>query len=652
MNPPIFVQNLSNRQYVYDVLIDLLQKLHKEHPDKDYDRKALEIFERKQGRVLLEEMGKSGARRFAGVPDDIKNGEENLENQIEQTHKRLVDERSKPFMEQNKELIQTLEQDEDSLKAEQADLEKTIKADYPAYHALKYPEPVSLADFQQNVLQPGELMLIYGVMEEQTVLWVVGQEEFKLFSLDIKEAELQREVGACFTLTETSFQMLKEVEMPDKTLTLLHDLQDQEICSVVDFLKAVQERIGVEQTAAYHNNILRHVEKQGFRAVPDAIIKALDNWKKLVALEIVEETLDDMAHHGYDLYQRLIPETVRPLIADVQMLYIVPTGPLYGLPFEALVVEDPKILEKPQYLLEKTPIAYLSSASLLKILRDAQARREQTAQYPLLAFAHPVYEPTSNPSQEGNSSTTPSQEGNSSTTPSQEGNNSITTVQVGNISIQEMRSEKYLTAMGGSTFKELEQTEQAARGIVKILEAPEESDPLQLRERASRSTVLEFNTPERRLRLDAYRYLLFLAHAVLPGEVGYLSPPAIVLSHPDPKTQKEGYLTMADAFGLKLNADLVALPACNTGRGEHIGGEGIIGLTRAFMYAGTPAVEVTLWTVFTGASQKLNTHFFERLKAGDSLTIALQKAKLEMLDEHPVFWAPFVVFGDGRISRQ
>ena len=51
---------------------------------------------------------------------------------------------------------------------------------------------------------------------------------------------------------------------------------------------------------------------------------------------------------------------------------------------------------------------------------------------------------------------------------------------------------------------------------------------------------------------------------------------------------------MADAFGLRPNADLVVLSSCNTGRGKHIQGEGIRGLTRAFMYAGTPAVEVTL----------------------------------------------------------
>ncbi len=116
---------------------------------------------------------------------------------------------------------------------------------------------------------------------------------------------------------------------------------------------------------------------------------------------------------------------------------------------------------------------------------------------------------------------------------------------------------------------------------------------------------------------------------------------------------------MADAFGLQLNADLVVLSACNTGRGEQIKGEGIMGLTRAFMYAGTPAVEVTLWSVDAQASYQINPRFFRHLKDGLPLAAALRQAKLDLLAEaeededlehfrHPFFWAPFVVFGDGR----
>ena len=546
---------IQNKLFVYDELIDLLQDLHQTHPNKDYDRQALEIFERKQGRVFLEEMGQSGARLFVGIPDDILKRELDLELQLEQTRKQLVDERSKIIMEQNKERIRSLEDREKTLLSEQETLQTSIKTDYPDYYALRYPKPAALSDLKQNILQPGELLLVYGVMKEQTVLWIVSKQDFSLVPLDISEEELQQEVEA-------------------------------------------------------------------FRTSPNAIIEAVSSGQPLKAIQLAGDTLDDMAQASYTLYQRLFPEAVRPLIAQAQILYVILTGPLYGLPFEALVTETPEDNKTPHYLLQDHSITYLSSASLLKILRDAQARRKQTTTYPLLAFANPVYEPIPDPSQEGN------------------------------VSFRSMRSEKYLALMGGSQFAPLPETEKQAKVIANILDAPEASEPLQLRERASRSNVLRLNEQE---RLDDYRYLLFSAHAILPGEVDHVNQPAIVLSYPE----TEGYLTMADVFALQLNAALVALSACNTGRGEQIRGEGVMGLTRAFMYAGTPAVGITLWSVDSNASAEINIRFFRHLKAGTNFADALRQAKLDLLAEaeedsdlehfrHPFFWAPFVVFGDAR----
>ena len=84
-----------------------------------------------------------------------------------------------------------------------------------------------------------------------------------------------------------------------------------------------------------------------------------------------------------------------------------------------------------------------------------------------------------------------------------------------------------------------------------------------------------------------------------------------------------------------------------------------MGLTRAFMYAGTPAVGVTLWSVDSLASSEINIRLFRHLKDGKPVADALRQAKLDLLKEaeededlehfrHPFFWAPFVVFGDGR----
>jgi len=121
-------------------------------------------------------------------------------------------------------------------------------------------------------------------------------------------------------------------------------------------------------------------------------------------------------------------------------------------------------------------------------------------------------------------------------------------------------------------------------------------------------------------------------------------------------------------FGLRLNAELVTLSACNTGRGEKVRGEGVRGLTRAFMYAGTPAVAVTLWSVADLSTKDLSIGFYKYLSAGKSPIRALRQIKLDMIrgeiepdtirDEqrelyrHPFFWAPVVLWGDGQGDKE
>jgi CHAT domain-containing protein len=203
----------------------------------------------------------------------------------------------------------------------------------------------------------------------------------------------------------------------------------------------------------------------------------------------------------------------------------------------------------------------------------------------------------------------------------------------------------------GGSFQELPDTEDEAKEIKQILQAPDQSQPLQLQAAASRSQVLRL---QKENRLENYRYVVFACHGVLPGEVDQVRQPALVLSHPDPQTKGDGYLTMADIFGLKLNADLVSLSACNTGRGKLEKGEGVVGLTRAFMYAGTPALSVTLWSVESGSARRLNTGLYQNLEAKNSRAQALRRIKQEMirgdqaeLYRHPFFWAPLVLFGEG-----
>ena len=209
-----------------------------------------------------------------------------------------------------------------------------------------------------------------------------------------------------------------------------------------------------------------------------------------------------------------------------------------------------------------------------------------------------------------------------------------------------MRTQAYLEFMR-SGFTRLPETAEEVETISRLLDAPADSAPIHLREEATREKIFWLNANE---RLDDYQYLVFATHGVLPGELDQIRQPALVLSYPE----QGGFLTMSDVFQLQLNAKLVSLSACNTGMGTHIGGEGIMGLTRAFMYAGTPAIAVTLWPVETFSAKELNIGIFEHLREGQSPARALRAIKVRMLQgekgdyTYPYFWAPFVLFGDGK----
>jgi CHAT domain-containing protein len=100
-----------------------------------------------------------------------------------------------------------------------------------------------------------------------------------------------------------------------------------------------------------------------------------------------------------------------------------------------------------------------------------------------------------------------------------------------------------------------------------------------------------------------------------------------------------------------LNADLVVLSACQTGMGKEIKGEGMMGLMRAFMYAGTPSVVVSLWNVNDRSAADLMIRFYNHLWKPGSEKLnkaeALRKAQLEVIGfgSKPYHWAPFILVG-------
>jgi CHAT domain-containing protein len=150
--------------------------------------------------------------------------------------------------------------------------------------------------------------------------------------------------------------------------------------------------------------------------------------------------------------------------------------------------------------------------------------------------------------------------------------------------------------------------------------------------------------------LGQNRIVHFATHGLINNVHPELS--GVVLSLVDEKGRmQDGFLRLHDVFNLQLGADVVVLSACQTALGKEIKGEGLVGLTRGFMYAGAPRVVASLWKVDDEATADLMKRFYRgMLKDGLRPAAALRAAQMELRQtkrwRSPKYWAGFVLQGE------
>jgi CHAT domain-containing protein len=147
--------------------------------------------------------------------------------------------------------------------------------------------------------------------------------------------------------------------------------------------------------------------------------------------------------------------------------------------------------------------------------------------------------------------------------------------------------------------------------------------------------------------LDRYGAIVFATHGFAGNNIPGIMEPALALTTVPPGV--DGFLTMTEVVGLKMNANVTALTACQTGMGVKLAGEGIMSMGRAFQCAGSRSVVMSLWSVEEDSSVALMNEFFKRLKAGDPKLQAWTSAKAAVRKagyEHPFFWGAFVLVGE------
>jgi CHAT domain-containing protein len=278
-------------------------------------------------------------------------------------------------------------------------------------------------------------------------------------------------------------------------------------------------------------------------------------------------------------------------------LLISPDGPLHALPFAALWGGSPE-----GYLVERVPVHVVASATVYAELKKTR-RPAAPGDFRLVAFGDPKYP-------------------------------RLPKGEADELRNHELRS----AVLRGEVFPALPETRAEVQNIAALF-------PGRV------STYLGDQAKEEKAKAvgkDA-RYVHFACHGVLNERFPLDSALALSLPKNPKPGEDNGLLQAWEVFdSMRLDAELVTLSACQSGLGKEMGGEGLLGLTRAFQYAGARSVLASLWSVGDESTAKLMTRFYRYLRDGSSKDEALRAAQREMIQAqaHPFHWAAFQLSGD------
>ena len=554
---------LASRQEYYQSYIDILMEQHWQNQSAGFDAQAFTVSERARARSLLELLTESRADIRQGVNSSLLERERSLQRllnakaaaQIALLNRKHTPAQAEAFAQE----IASITDKYDELRAQ-------IYARSPRYATLTQPKPLSLAEIQQQVLDPDTLLLEYSLGDDASYLFVVSQ-----------------------TLI-TSRRLPKRAEI------------EAAARRVRELLTAPQPQPG-DTEAEYQARVKQ--AREGY-------------WSQASVLS------------------RMLLGPVASQLGR-KRLAIVADGALQYIPFAALPAPSPGNDEgrnsgaEPQPLFVEHEIVSLPSASTLATLRRETAGRKP-AEKSLAVLADPVFTDDDTRVRRNVSKA----EAKEKTRSADSGETDVGFLQM-------TRSGLETGVIGGEDgFGRLLSTRREAAAISALVPERERMQALDFE--ASRTTALR---PE----LGEYRIVHFATHGLLNNIHPELSGIVLSLVNKEGR-QQDGFLRLQDVYNLKLPAELVVLSACQTGLGKEVKGEGLIGLTRGFMYAGAPRIVASLWKVDDRATSELMKRFYQGLLGPERLRPAgaLRQAQLSIWKQkqwrEPYYWAAFVLQGE------
>jgi len=360
--------------------------------------------------------------------------------------------------------------------------------------------------------------------------------------------------------------------------------------------------------------------------------------RRLVGIDVAE------ANRGLGI-AATAPEDVAPFIAASNALYkvilepaagmigekrlmVVADGALNYVPFEVLLkTADSGDFSSLGYLVKTNEVIYAPSASVVGAIKQQRTKNDSRA---MLIIADPVF--------------------NSNDARAQK----KTAAAASDAEVRGLGIQSAVTDVGGSAPAPNAQME--GLPLMRLNGTRTEADQISKLAKTSGGQAdvwLDLDANEDNLDardISKYRVIHVATHGLLNAERPQFT--GVVLSLVGNKTH-DGFVRTDEVFNLRLGSPLVMLSACETGLGKEKRGEGVMGLTRAFMYAGAPTVGVSLWSVADKSTADLMTDFYRRLFSstqGTTSSGALRGAQLAMISgkkySAPFFWAPFVLVGD------
>ena len=410
-----------------------------------------------------------------------------------------------------------------------------------------------------------------------------------------------------------------EIDQNNPRYAYLSDIHSAELSKIRDHVLD-EDTVLLEYALGQETSYLFLASSVDFRVFPLPAAANLEDmareaYKALKARgqKISFETMSERNHRIKEadaewtrLSRALSDALIRPALPyiDQKRLLIIAEDALQILPFNAL--PDPDREEWTPLIVDHEVIIAPSASVLLFLVNEH--KKKKSARHALAIFADPVFNAEDARFKDQAAAPTPSQ-------------------------ILAMRQR-------GSGWQRLTHTSREAEKIREI--APAEHILIATGFEATREAAMNPG-------LIDYRMLHFATHGVIDAKRPELS--GLVLSLFDKQgAPRNGFLSQGEIFQLKLNADLVVLSACQSALGQEIKGEGMVGMTQAFMYAGSPLVLASLWSIEDEATADFMGNFYKNMfQKNMAPTKALQSAQQTMWrDAHhhsPYYWGAFIAWG-------